>query len=187
MMNKLTKITAVFAVFMLTSNAYAFSGNAIEGGADAGIESAKELTKSGASLVVSVIASPFVLISETTEALGKYSKRNDDKTKNEKTGVKQRHTANDIIPAMAVKNIAKNENDQPFVFLENPNDAKQHITITWQKNEKINPAAEFRKDTMISFKPSTQKTGWLLQDDRGQDVAFMPLPDNLSDNHSQTF
>jgi len=101
-------------------------------------------------------------------------------------GAKSRRNADDKLPDMEVKQVNEDDNGNPRVYLQVPNHPEQNIRLIWQKSTH-NPTAAFREGSMISFKPSPQGSGWLLHDGSGAALAFVPVEDNASANHSALF
>jgi len=99
---------------------------------------------------------------------------------------KSHRNADGKLPDMEVKQVNEDENSNPRVYLQVPNHPEQNISLIWQKSTH-NPTASFREGSMISFKPSAQGSGWLLHDDSGTALAFVPTEGNAPANHSALF
>jgi len=127
-----------------------------------------------------IVASPFLLASQGVQKLQEASAGSNHHRP------KSRHSADDDIPDMNVKEVDRDENGDPRVHLEVPDNPEHTITLIWHGRED-NPAAGFREGARIAFQPSPQASGWLLRDDTGTALGFIPVLDNAAENHSALF
>jgi len=96
------------------------------------------------------------------------------------TQQKSRPDADNKLPELEVTSVDNDKEGNPRVHLKVPTHPEQSITLTWPKS-KHNLAAAFRKGSLISLKPSPQTSGWTLHDARGAALAFVPRPDNATE------
>jgi len=94
--------------------------------------------------------------------------------------------AKDNVPDMVVKEVGQDEKGNPQVRLEDPNDAENFALLIWPEH-KHNPATGFAEGKRIRFQPSHQGSGWLLRDESGAALAFIPVDDIQQENHSTLF
>jgi len=129
------------------------------------------------ALVISAVAStPFLLASEASEA--SVEAVSQPQKSHRRAAVK--------LADMQVKSVGEDDNGNPRVYLQVPDQPEQSITLVWHKSEH-NPAAVFREGSMISLKPSHGASGWLLYDERETALAFVPLQSNADNNYSRLF
>jgi len=133
------------------------------------------------SLLVAVsVSAPFALVSESVGSLAGST------GSNRQGPAKARRSADDTIPDMDVKAVGEDEHGDLRVHLQVPDTPEHTITLTWQQRGD-NPAASFREGQRIAFQPSPQASGWLLRDDTGTALAFIPVQDSAAENHSALF
>jgi len=97
-----------------------------------------------------------------------------------------RRKAKANIPDMEVKEVGETENGEPQVRLQDPNNPENYAVLMWP-TRKNNPTSVFQEGALIRFQPSDQGSGWLLRDNTGIALAFIPLIDNRVENHRTLF
>jgi len=145
-----------------------------------GMNSSEASVLMTSSVVSMVVAAPFVFVSEGAQKLA------DASTGSNPTGPKSRRSAGDNIPEMEVKEIGEDENGDLRVHLQRPDTPEHTIALTWRGHEDT-PAAGFREGALIAFQPSPQTSGWLLRDDTGTALGFIPVADSAAEQHSTLF
>jgi len=98
----------------------------------------------------------------------------------------RRSKAKDRIPDMEVKEIGEDEQGNPHIHLQDPDNPENFAILSWLKH-KNNPTTRFQQGKIIVFQPSAYGSGWLLRDDTGMALAFIPAIDNMTENHSALF
>jgi len=146
-----------------------------------GVNSSEASVLMTSSLVSMVVAAPFVLVSEGAEKLANASAGS-----NRQSSGKSRRSADDTLPEMEVKEVGADENGDPRVHLQVPDTPEHTVTLTWPQRED-SPAAGFREGQRIAFQPSPQASGWLLRDDTGTTLGFIPVADSAAEQHSALF
>jgi len=94
--------------------------------------------------------------------------------------------AKNNVPDMEVKEISEDENGQRQVHLQDPNDPENFAILIWP-NRKENPSSGFQKGEHITFQSSPQRSGWLLRDNKGTAMAFLPVDTMQQENYSSAF
>ncbi|MCL7714917.1 hypothetical protein [Stenotrophomonas mori] len=77
------------------------------------------------------------------------------------------------LPDMRVNSVATADDGGRRVTLEDPQNAENTATLQWPKRED-DPAAGFSEGAMVAFQPSPQGSGWMVRDDTGTALAFVP-------------
>jgi len=131
-------------------------------------------------IVAALVSAPFVLASEGVGSLARASTRSDPQAP------KSRRSAEGNIPDMEIKEVDEDENGGRRVHLQAPDNPEHTITLIWQQRED-NPTSGFREGARIAFQPSPQASGWLLRDDTGTALSFIPVAGNAAENHSALF
>jgi len=126
-------------------------------------------------VVVAAVSTFFIVYRSLETSVSRFHK-------NQKT----RQKVEDNIPDMEVKEVGEDEEGNPQVKLQDPNNPRNYAVLSWPKHRN-NPAMRFQQDQLIAFKPSDQGSGWLLQDNNGIALAFIPLAHNLAENHRALF
>jgi len=147
-------------------------------------ENSSEVLVDASLVPVVFISSPFIMsiIISMIENESERSKQEHSKPYR----AQNRRSANNNLPDMQVTRVAQDENGNPRVHLQIPEQPEHSITLTWPKSAH-NPTAAFHEGSMVSFKPSPQGAGWLLHDESETALAFMPLQVNTAANHSALF
>jgi len=94
--------------------------------------------------------------------------------------------AKNDVPDMEVKEVGEDEKGNPQVRLQDPNNPENYAILIWPER-KNNPAAYFQQGTVIHFQPSVEGSGWLLRDDTGAALAFIPVDAAQQENYSILF
>jgi len=138
-----------------------------------------------ASMMISL--APSVIVSAPLSAVSwSLGKLHDASSASKHHSQKSRRSADDRLPDMEVKEVGTDEHGAPRVQLAVPGQPDHTITLIWPARED-NPAAGFQQGTLVSFQPSPLASGWLLRDDTGTALAFLPLTENASEAHSTLF
>jgi len=130
------------------------------------------------SVMVVLISANVISLPSTLPANALEASKKSDKQQ------KQRNLAGNL-PDMVVKNVGVDDDNNPRVYLENAENAELNIALIWHKDRE-NPAGKFKVGNTLNFKPSKEKSGWLLYD-KTETIAFVPVPDNLAEEHSAFF
>jgi len=94
--------------------------------------------------------------------------------------------AKNDVPDMEVKEVGEDEKGNPQVRLQDPNNPENYAVLIWPER-KNNPTANFQEGDLIHFQPSAQGSGWLLRDDTGTALAFIPVDITRNETYSTLF
>jgi len=94
--------------------------------------------------------------------------------------------AKNNVPDMEVKEISEDENGQRQVHLQDPNDPENFAILIWPNRQENQPSG-FQKGEFITFQASPQRSGWLLRDNKGAAMAFLPVDAMQQENYSSAF
>jgi len=104
---------------------------------------------------------------------------------------KQQPCRAEPLPDMEVKEISDTEDGDRQVILAVPDTPEYTVTLAWvppaDHHDVHDPTTAFTVGQMISFQPSPQASGWLLQDATGTALAFVPVPDLAEGTHTALF
>jgi len=143
---------------------------------------AREMNSSEAYLFISGLVSVAIVFSPVAIS----EKMHDLSTRSSDCNCSSRRSAADSVPDMEVKQIVQDEGGIARVRLQAPDNPDIFATLSWP-GQQDNPAAGFREGHMVSFQPSPQASGWLLRDEAGTALAFVPVEGMMRENHLSVF
>ena len=80
----------------------------------------------------------------------------------------------DTLPPMEVTAVRTTAAGEREVELVAHQDGKDETSVLRWPRREDDPAAAFRVGQTVTFKPSTEGGGWMVQDDAGAQLAFVP-------------
>lgn len=88
------------------------------------------------------------------------------------------------LPDMKVTSIDTTAEGGRSVRLEVAGQPEQHTVLAWPQRQD-NPAEGFELGQTITFAPTREGAGWILQGREGTALTFVPTAQSSSDSHSQ--
>lgn len=95
------------------------------------------------------------------------------KESSERRDGKARRVSAGPLPDMQVKSIGTAEDGGRTVALEDPANPDNTARLQWPKRQD-DPAAGFAVGAKVAFQPSAKGSGWMLRNDAGTALAFVP-------------
>ena len=91
------------------------------------------------------------------------------------------------LPPMQVTAVRTTAAGEREVELVAHRDGKDETSVLRWPQRKDDPAAAFRVGQTVTFKPSTEGGGWMLQDEAGTQLAFVPTVEAAGQASSKTW